>query len=172
LQKKTQGITEFVPLPFVHMEAPIYLRGLARPGPTWRETVLIHSVARLVLYPFINNIQTSWVKLGPIGASACLNAGANDLGGTLMNETITRSAGASHGQEFNPEQMDDLINSLGRKSKQRTTLYGDVSEFQQRKSYKAAPLKDVVNNPVKKRAKRRAVARTRQENIIYQGAAD
>lgn len=172
LQKKTQGITEFVPLPFVHMEAPIYLRGLARPGPTWRETVLIHSVARLVLYPFINNIQTSWVKLGPIGASACLSAGANDLGGTLMNETITRSAGASHGQEFNPEQMDDLINSLGRKSKQRTTLYGDVSEFQQRKSYKAAPLKDVVNNPVRKRAKGRAVARTRQENIIYQGAAD
>ena len=172
LQKKTQGITEFVPLPFVHMEAPIYLRGLARPGPTWRETVLMHSVARLVLYPCINNIQTSWVKLGPLGATACLNAGANDLGGTLMNETITRSAGASHGQEFNPKQMDDLINSAGRKSKQRTTLYGDVSEPQRRKSYEAAPLKDVVNNPVRKNAKRKVKAKTQQDKMRFQGAAN
>ena len=172
LQKKTEGITEFVPLPFVHMEAPIYLRGLARPGPTWRETVLMHSVARLVLYPCINNIQTSWVKLGPLGATACLNAGANDLGGTLMNETITRSAGASHGQEFNPKQMDDLINSAGRKSKQRTTLYGDVSEPQRRKSYEAAPLKDVVNNPVRKNAKRKVKAKTQQDKMSFQGAAN
>ncbi|MED5473655.1 MAG: 5-amino-6-(D-ribitylamino)uracil--L-tyrosine 4-hydroxyphenyl transferase CofH [Pseudomonadota bacterium] len=172
LQKKTKGITEFVPLPFVHMEAPIYLRGMARPGPTWRETVLIHAVARLVLYPFINNIQTSWVKLGPLGAGACLSAGANDLGGTLMNETITRSAGASHGQEFNPKQMDDLIISAGRTPKQRTTLYDDVFEEQREKSYKAGPLKDVVNNPVRKRVREKKGTRQIQANILYEGAAD
>ena len=89
-----------------------------------------------------------------------------------MNETITRSAGASHGQEFNPKQMDDLINSAGRKSKQRTTLYGDVSEPQRRKSYEAAPLKDVVNNPVRKSAKRKVKAKTQQDKMSFQGAAN
>ena len=100
LQKRTGGFTEFVPLPFVAEEAPIYLKGRARRGPTFREAVLMHAVARLALHPHIPNIQTSWVKMGPEGVQACLNAGANDLGGTLMNETITRAAGAAHGQEM------------------------------------------------------------------------
>ena len=102
LQERTGGFTEFVPLPFVAMEAPLYLKGRARRGPTWREAVLMHAVARLALHPVIANIQTSWVKMGPEGAAACLRAGANDIGGTLMNESITRAAGASHGQEFPP----------------------------------------------------------------------
>src|SRR4029453_208072 len=97
-QRRTGGFTEFVPLPFVHMEAPIYLQGRARPGPTFREAVLIHAVARLALHPHITNIQASWVKLGIEGAQAALRAGANDLGGTLMNESISRAAGASHGR--------------------------------------------------------------------------
>ena len=106
LQAETGGITEFVPLPFVHMEAPMYLRGQARKGPTLREAVLMHAVARLALHPLITNIQTSWVKMGPDGAALCLNAGANDLGGTLMNESISRAAGTQHGQEFPPEAME------------------------------------------------------------------
>jgi FO synthase len=136
------------------MEAPIFLKGGARRGPSWRETVLIHSVSRLALHPLIQNIQTSWVKLGPIGASICLEAGANDLGGTLMNETITRSAGASHGQELPPGEMDALIKKLGRDPSQRSTLYGNVNEVQEAKSYKAMPLDDVVNNPVRKYSKK------------------
>ncbi len=114
LQAETGGITEFVPLPFVHMEAPMYLRGQARKGPTLREAVLMHAVARLALHPLITNIQTSWVKMGPDGAALCLNAGANDLGGTLMNESISRAAGTQHGQEFPPEAMEGLIRSIGR----------------------------------------------------------
>ena len=102
LQVETGGFTEFVPLPFVHMEAPIYLKGRARRGPTFREAVLMHAVARLALHPVITNIQTSWVKMGPEGVKVCLESGANDLGGTLMDETITRSAGAVHGQEMTP----------------------------------------------------------------------
>jgi len=154
LQAKTGGITEFVPLPFVHMEAPIYLRGGARRGPSWRETVLIHAVSRLVLHPGISNIQTSWVKLGPEGAGICLNSGANDLGGTLMNETITRAAGASHGQELSPEKMDKIIENFGREPGQRSTLYGDVNQAQELKSYGAAALNDVVNSPVRKYSKK------------------
>ena len=107
LQTETGGITEFVPLPFVHMEAPMYLRGQARKGPTLREAVLMHAVSRLALHPLITNIQTSWVKMGPDGAALCLNAGANDLGGTLMNESISRAAGTQHGQEFPPEAMEN-----------------------------------------------------------------
>ena len=103
-----------MPLPFVPMETPIYLHGRARSGPTFREAVLMHAVARLALHPLITNIQTSWVKMGPEGAAACLNAGANDLGGTLMNESITRAAGAVHGQEMPPEEMEALIRSIGR----------------------------------------------------------
>ena len=109
LQKDTGGFTELVPLPFVHMEAPIYLKGRARRGPTFREAVLMHAIARLALHPLIANIQTSWVKMGPEGVKACLASGANDLGGTLMDETITRSAGASHGQEMTPAEMDELV---------------------------------------------------------------
>ena len=126
LQAQTGGFTEFVPLPFVHMEAPIYLKGGARRGPTWREALLMHAVARLVLHPQITNIQTSWVKMGPRGAQACLQAGANDLGGTLMNESITRAAGAAFGQELPPAAMEELIRALGREPGQRTTVYGAV----------------------------------------------
>ena len=126
VQERTGGFTEFVPLPFVADEAPIYLKGRARPGPTWRETILMHAVGRIVLHPVIPNIQVSWVKMGPQGAAACLDAGANDLGGTLMNESISRAAGASHGQEFPPEAMEDLARGLGRPAAQRTTLYRDV----------------------------------------------
>ncbi len=106
LQSETGGFTEFVPLPFVHMEAPIYLKGRARPGPTFREAILMHAVARLVLNPLIPNIQASWVKLGAEGVRQCLSAGVNDLGGTLMDESISRSAGASHGQEMTPQEME------------------------------------------------------------------
>jgi FO synthase len=123
LQEETGGFTEFVPLPFVHMEAPIYLKGRSRRGPTFREAVLMHAIARLALHPLITNIQTSWVKMGREGVKTCLRSGANDLGGTLMDETITRSAGASHGQEMTPAEMESLIRSLGRVPRQRDTLY-------------------------------------------------
>ena len=126
LQEETSGFTEFVPLPFVHMEAPIYLKGRSRQGPSFREAVLVHAVARLVLHPHIANVQTSWVKMGPAGAAMCLGAGANDLGGTLMNETISRSAGASYGQEMMPAAMEAIITENGRRPRLRTTLYGDA----------------------------------------------
>lgn len=144
LQRETGQITEFVPLPFVAMEAPIYRRGRARRGPTWREGVLMHAVARLALHPWITNIQASWVKMGPHGAAACLMAGANDLGGTLMNESITRAAGAAHGQEMGPAEMDHLIRSLGRTPRQRSTLYGAAAPDQVERSYRAAPLRPVA----------------------------
>lgn len=147
LQAETGGFTEFVPLPFVSMEAPLYRKGRARPGPTYREAVMMHAVARLVLHPLIPNIQTSWVKMGPEGAAACLGAGANDMGGTLMNESITRAAGASHGQEFAPAAMDKLIRACGRLPQQRTTLYGQVSPEQSAKAYGAAPLAPTEQKP-------------------------
>lgn len=124
LQEETGGFTEFVPLPFVHMEAPVWRAGRARSGPTFREAVLMHAVARLVLYPAVNNIQTSWVKMGPVGAASCLAAGANDLGGTLMNESITRAAGGVNGQEFDAASLTHVIVTAGRRPRQRTTLYG------------------------------------------------
>lgn len=123
-QEATGGFTEFVPLPFVHMEAPIYLKGASRQGPTWREAVLMHAVARLALDPVITNIQASWVKLGPDGSAYCLAAGANDLGGTLMNESITRAAGAVHGQEMHAETIEGIIGMAGRSPARRNTLYG------------------------------------------------
>jgi FO synthase len=124
LQADTGGFTEFVPLPFVHREAPMARRGLSRPGPTWREARLMHAVARLVLHPLVPNIQASWVKLSPAGAAACLSAGVNDLGGTLINESISRAAGAQHGQGLTREQMRELIRASGRQPRQRSTLYG------------------------------------------------
>ena len=130
LQVRTGGFTEFVPLPFVHMEAPMYRKGLARKGPTFREAVLMHAVARLVLHPHIPNIQASWVKMGTQGVLACLQAGANDLGGTLMNEYISRSAGASHGQEMLPADLQRMAAGIGRAARQRTTLYGNVAPEQ------------------------------------------
>jgi FO synthase len=149
-QKKTGGFTEFVPLPFVHMEAPIYLKGRARKGPTFREAVLMHAVARLALHPHITNIQVSWVKMGPEGVKACLNAGCNDLGGTLMNESITRAAGTEHGQELPPEEMESIITSIGRTPRQRSTTYGTPDAEQVRRSYGAAEMEAIVLTPVKK----------------------
>jgi FO synthase len=143
------GFTEFVPLPFVHMEAPIWLRGLARSGPTFGETLLVHAVARLALHPVITNIQVSWVKLGREGVAAALRAGVSDLGGTLMNESISRSAGAQHGQEFPPEAMEELIRFANRVPRQRTTLYGEVPHERRRASFGAAPLAAAWNPPVK-----------------------
>jgi FO synthase len=147
-QRRTGGFTELVPLPFVHMEAPIYLKGLARPGPTFREAILLHAVARLALHPWITNIQASWVKLGLDGAQAALRAGANDLGGTLMNESISRAAGAAHGQEASPECLESAIRELGRTPRQRTTFYEDASGERRRAAFGAAPLAEPVNPPV------------------------
>jgi FO synthase len=147
IQERTGGITEFVPLPFVAMEAPIYLRGGARPGPTFREAILMHAVARLALNPLIPNIQASWVKLGPAGVAIALKAGVNDLGGTLMNESITRAAGAQHGQESTPEQMEDFITRAGRRPVQRTTLYKRQSQERVDASFGAPELLPIVNRP-------------------------
>jgi FO synthase len=150
-----------VPLPFVPMETPISLKGRSRLGPTYREAILMHAVARLVLHPVIRNIQTSWVKLGPEGAAACLNAGCNDLGGTLMNESISRAAGAAHGQELDPAAMEALIVSLGRRPSQRTTLYADAPEGRRRAGRAAAALAPVIQTPAGRLAnagRRRAAA--------------
>jgi FO synthase len=147
-QRRTGGFTEFVPLPFVHMEAPIYLKGQARPGPTFREAILMHAVGRLALHPWITNVQASWVKLGVAGAQAALRAGANDLGGTLMNESISRAAGAGHGQEFPPEAMEATISALGRRARQRTTLYGTPAPERVTRSFGAAPLAEPRNPSV------------------------
>jgi FO synthase len=127
LQAETGGFTEFVPLPFVHMEAPMWRRGRARSGPTFREAVLMHAIARLALHPLVRNIQASWVKLGLEGAGLCLAAGANDLGGTLMNESITRAAGGVHGQEQDEATLSGFIRSLDRLPRRRTTLYGEAA---------------------------------------------
>jgi FO synthase len=123
LQRETAGFTEFVPLPFVHMEAPIFVRGLARAGPSWRESVLMHAISRIVLNGTIDNIQASWVKLGTDGAAACLAAGANDIGGVLMNESISRAAGAAHGQLLDLEHIAGLLAPTGRRLARRTTFY-------------------------------------------------
>ncbi len=124
LQAETGGFTEFVPLPFVHMGAPLFLQGRSRRGPTFAETVKMHAVARISLHGYIDNIQVSWVKLGEEGAKLCLQAGCNDLGGTLMNESISRAAGASHGQEMTPPELERIISEIGRVPRRRTTLYG------------------------------------------------
>lgn len=128
LQEQTGGFTEFVPLPFVHMESPIWQKGRARSGPTLRESVLVHAVSRLVLHTLIPNIQTSWVKMGREGAALCLQAGANDLGGTLMYESITRAAGGSNGQLLNDPELQAITASVERPLHQRTTLYQPVSQ--------------------------------------------
>ncbi len=145
LQARTGGFTEFVPLPFVHMEAPMYLKGLARRGPSFREAVLMHAVARLVFHGFLDNIQASWVKMGRDGVAACLNAGVNDLGGTLMNESITRAAGSEHGQEWDPIAMEQHIQTAGRRPRIRTTLYADPPEQQVTRAFNAAPLQEIEN---------------------------
>ena len=149
LQKQTNGITEFVPLPFVAAEAPLFKRGQARQGPTFREALLMHAISRLVLHPYINNIQTSWVKLGVEGVSACLNAGANDLGGTLMNESISRAAGAMHGQEFSPSNIEQLIENMQRTPQQRSTLYNPLAKQPSDISCQQIPLSPIVNRHAK-----------------------
>ncbi|MCC6195828.1 MAG: 5-amino-6-(D-ribitylamino)uracil--L-tyrosine 4-hydroxyphenyl transferase CofH [Burkholderiales bacterium] len=126
LQTRTGGFTEFVPLPFVPMQTPIYLKGRARNGATLRESVLMHAVARLALHPVLPNVQASWIKMGREGARLCLEAGANDLGGTLMDESISRAAGALHGQEMTPAELEAIAESIGRQPRQRTTLYADA----------------------------------------------
>lgn len=122
----------------------MYLKGRARRGPTYRESVLMHAVSRLALHPLITRIQASWVKLGPTGAAAALQSGANDMGGTLMNESISRAAGAAHGQELTPEAMEALIRSIGRQPRQRTTLYGRPPDEQARRSFGAPPLTELI----------------------------
>jgi FO synthase len=128
IQRRTGGLTEFVPLPFVHMGAPIYLQGRARPGPTWDEVVLVHAVARIAFDGLIPNIQASWVKLGLAGGGRLLSAGCNDLGGTLMDENISRAAGASHGQLATPEDFQRVIRAAGRVPVQRTTTYALIAD--------------------------------------------
>jgi FO synthase len=152
LQVRTGGITEFVPLPFVHMEAPLARKGRARSGPTFREVRLMHAVARLALHPVITNIQVSWTKLGAQGARIILQGGANDLGGTLMNESISRAAGSTHGQEFPPEEMEALIRSLRRVPSPRTTLYSAADPERIARAHGAAPLTPMrFTSPVKTR---------------------
>ena len=126
LQKETGGFTEFVPLPFVHMAAPIYLQGRSRPGPTFREALLMHAVGRIAYDGWIPNIQVSWVKMGAVGARHTLRAGANDLGGTLVDENISRAAGADHGQSMDEAAFRAIVEPLDRPLEQRTTLYARV----------------------------------------------
>jgi FO synthase len=124
LQEQTGGFTEFVPLPFVHHSAPLYLAGVARPGPTARDNLAVHAMARILLHGRIDNIQTSWVKLGVEGTRAMLRAGVNDLGGTLMEETISRMAGSEHGSAKTPGELEAIATGIGRPARQRTTTYG------------------------------------------------
>ena len=126
LQKETGGITEFIPLPYVSMESPMYKRGNSRPGPTFNEVLLMHAVSRIALNPHIKNIQASWVKLGKEGALSCLNAGVNDMGGTLMNESISRAAGSIHGQEFEANRMEEFIINSERRPQLRNTIYEPI----------------------------------------------
>jgi len=169
LQVKTGGFTEFVILPFIHMEAPMYLKGKARKGPTFREAVLIHAISRLVLHPVFKNIQASWTKLGHDGVRACLNAGVNDIGGTLMNETITRAAGASHGQETSPEEMEEIIRGIGRRPEQRTTSYGKVSESQRQKSFNADELRESVFEAANKFNRKEKQTKVDKKNLVRPG---
>lgn len=124
IQDRTGGFTEFVPLPFVHRSAPLYLAGASRPGPTREENVAVHALARIMLHGSIHNVQTSWVKLGVAGTRTMLRAGANDLGGTLMEETISRMAGAENGSAKTPEEIAEIATGIGRPARRRDTVYG------------------------------------------------
>ncbi|MEU0254965.1 5-amino-6-(D-ribitylamino)uracil--L-tyrosine 4-hydroxyphenyl transferase CofH, partial [Streptomyces sp. NPDC006184] len=132
IQRETGGFTEFVTLPFIHTNAPVYLAGIARPGPTTRDNRAVTAMARLLLHPWIPNIQTSWVKLGTEGAAEMLRSGANDLGGTLMEETISRMAGSSYGSYKSVRDLVAVAQAAGRPAKPRTTLYGEVPGERQR----------------------------------------
>ena len=141
IQKETGGITEFVPLGFVHYESPLYVKNSnVRPGPTREENLKMHAVARLYFRGLIDNIQVSWVKLGPDMAREILNAGANDLGGTLMNESISRSSGAKYGQEITPYEMVSIIRESGNIPFQRNTLYEMVEDYSDKDPIKTEPL--------------------------------
>lgn len=165
LQRETGGFTEFVPLPFVHREAPMYLKGKARRGPTFREAILLHAIARLTLHPHITNIQTSWVKMGHKGSVAALNAGCNDLGGTLMNESISRAAGTIHGQETAPVAMMEMIRSASREPHQRTTLYETPPADLIQRGLRAKPLVEIVNTPARKYERKRTHALVKNEAV-------
>jgi FO synthase len=162
LQQRTGGFTEFVPLPYVPMEAPMFLKGKSRKGPSFREAVLMHAVSRLVFNDLISNIQTSWVKMGHDGVQACLNSGANDLGGTLMNESITRAAGADHGQEWSPVMLEQLISKLGRTPRMRNTLYGEVDNGRIEAANNAQALSELSNTAAQK------LQRSKKLNILAQ----
>jgi FO synthase len=127
IQDETGGFTEFVPLPFVHTNAPIYLAGIARPGPSRRDDLAVHAVARLLLHGRIDHVQASWVKLGVDGCVAALRGGVDDLGGTLMEETISRMAGSQHGSRKDPAELEAIAAAAGRPVRQRSTLYGPVA---------------------------------------------
>ncbi|PID53164.1 MAG: 7,8-didemethyl-8-hydroxy-5-deazariboflavin synthase subunit CofH [Micrococcales bacterium] len=127
IQEETGGFTEFVPLPFVHQSAPLYLAGVARPGPTMRDNRAVHAMARLMLHGVIDHVQVSWVKLGVTGSRTILNGGADDLGGTLMEETISRMAGSQHGSAKTPAEIADIATGIGRPTRQRSTLYETVT---------------------------------------------
>ena len=128
----------------------MYLKGHSRRGPTFREAVLMHAIARLVFHGHIDNIQASWVKMGQAGVAACLNAGCNDLGGSLMNERITRAAGAGFGQEWPPEEIEAAIRALGRTPRMRNTRYGDASQERRAQALQANLLQDIENLPASK----------------------
>ncbi len=130
IQRDTGGFTEFVPLPFVHQSSPIYLAGVARPGPSVRDNRAVHAMARIMLHGLIGNIQTSWVKLGPEQLTAVLNGGVNDLGGTLMEETISRMAGSTNGSAKERAELETMAAAAGRPARQRTTTYGEVAPRQ------------------------------------------
>ena len=127
IQDQTGGFTEFVALPFIHTNAPIYLAGIARAGASWRENRAVHAMARILLHGRIDNIQCSWVKLGDAGTVEMLNGGANDLGGTLMEETISRMAGSEFGSARTVAQLTDVAAAAGRPARQRTTTYASVT---------------------------------------------
>ena len=150
LQSRTGGFTEFVPLPYVHMEAPMYLKGKSRAGPSFREAILMHAIARIVFHGLIDNIQTSWVKMGQEGVQACLNAGANDIGGTLMNESITRAAGADHGQEWSPTGMEEALQEMHRTPRMRTTSYQDAPSSRKEIAFNAPELQQIENTAANK----------------------
>jgi FO synthase len=126
IQRRTGGFTEFVPLPFVHMGSPIWLAGKSRPGPTWDEVILMHAVARIAFLGLIDNIQASWVKLGLDGAETLLQSGCNDMGGTLMDESISRAAGAAHGTEVSVADFQNVISDLDRHPVRRSTTYQPI----------------------------------------------
>jgi FO synthase len=131
IQDRTGGFTEFVPLPFVHQNAPVYLAGIARPGATPRENRAVHAMARILLHGRIDNVQTSWVKLGVDGTRQMLRGGANDLGGTLMEETISRMAGSQHGSRKSVAELEAIATGIGRRARQRTTTYAEVPQERQ-----------------------------------------